>query len=112
MDVIEKYHKQGRDNLLLVPVAFTSDHIETLFELDMEYVHDAVHELGMKGVKRAEALNGSSVFARALADLVTDHLAREGANQTRELELRCPGCFKQSCIDMREFFVDGKRESM
>lgn len=109
MDVIENFHKQGKDNLLLVPVAFTSDHIETLFELDMEYVHDATHELGMKGVKRAEALNGSSVFARALADLMAEHLARGGQNHTRELELRCPGCFKQSCIDMRSLFVDGQR---
>lgn len=109
MDVIEGYGKQGRQNLLLVPVAFTSDHIETLFELDMEYVHDAVHELGMKGVKRAEALNGSSVFARALADMMSDHLAKGGKNETRELELRCPSCDKQSCIDMRSFFVDGQR---
>ena len=27
--------------MLLVPVAFTSDHIETLFELDIEYGHKA-----------------------------------------------------------------------
>ena len=29
--------KLGRKNLLLVPIAFTSDHIETLYELDFEY---------------------------------------------------------------------------
>ena len=29
--------KNGRKNILLVPIAFTSDHIETLFELDIEY---------------------------------------------------------------------------
>lgn len=36
--------KKGHKNMLLVPVAFTSDHIETLFELDLEYVADA-HEV-------------------------------------------------------------------
>ena len=29
--------KQGKKNILLVPIAFSSDHIETLFELDLEY---------------------------------------------------------------------------
>jgi len=31
----------GHKNVLLIPVAFTSDHIETLFELDIEYGHEA-----------------------------------------------------------------------
>lgn len=29
--------ERGRKNILLVPIAFTSDHIETLYELDIEY---------------------------------------------------------------------------
>jgi ferrochelatase len=32
--------KLGRKNVVLVPVAFTSDHIETLYELDLEYVKE------------------------------------------------------------------------
>jgi protoporphyrin/coproporphyrin ferrochelatase len=34
---IEGLAKNKRLNILLVPIAFTSDHIETLFELDLEY---------------------------------------------------------------------------
>lgn len=34
---IEGFAKNKKLNLLLVPIAFTSDHIETLFELDLEY---------------------------------------------------------------------------
>lgn len=30
----------GRKNILLVPIAFTSDHIETLYELDLEYIDE------------------------------------------------------------------------
>lgn len=41
IDAIKGYAKQGRGELLLVPVAFTSDHIETLFELDLEYLVEA-----------------------------------------------------------------------
>ena len=36
-EVIKSLPKRGRKNLLLVPIAFTSDHIETLYELDHEY---------------------------------------------------------------------------
>ena len=36
-DAIVGYAKKGVKNLLVIPVAFVSDHIETLFELDREY---------------------------------------------------------------------------
>jgi ferrochelatase len=32
---------KGKQNIALVPIAFTSDHIETLFELDREYIKEA-----------------------------------------------------------------------
>jgi len=32
---------KGHKNIALVPIAFTSDHIETLFELDKEYIEEA-----------------------------------------------------------------------
>jgi protoheme ferro-lyase len=32
---------KGYNNIALVPIAFTSDHIETLYELDREYIHEA-----------------------------------------------------------------------
>ena len=39
-DAIKGLGKRHND-MLLVPVAFTSDHIETLFELDLEYLEEA-----------------------------------------------------------------------
>jgi ferrochelatase len=33
--------EKGWTNIALVPIAFTSDHIETLFELDREYIKEA-----------------------------------------------------------------------
>lgn len=33
--------EKGHNDQLLVPIAFTSDHIETLFELDLEYGEEA-----------------------------------------------------------------------
>ncbi|KAI4227737.1 MAG: hypothetical protein L6R36_002157, partial [Xanthoria steineri] len=60
-------------DLVLIPIAFTSDHIETLFELDQEVIHEAKQE-GGTGVKRAESLNGSPTFIGALADVAERHL--------------------------------------
>jgi protoheme ferro-lyase len=40
---IKGFAAKGWNNIALVPIAFTSDHIETLFELDQEYIKDA-HE--------------------------------------------------------------------
>jgi protoheme ferro-lyase len=40
-DAIKGLAKKGHNNMLLVPIAFTSDHIETLFELDLEYLEEA-----------------------------------------------------------------------
>ena len=36
-EAIKGLCERGRKNILLVPIAFTSDHIETLYELDIEY---------------------------------------------------------------------------
>ena len=43
--VIESLAKMGRKNILLVPIAFTSDHIETLHELDLEYAEELAHKV-------------------------------------------------------------------
>jgi ferrochelatase len=67
----------GYRDVVLIPIAFTSDHIETLYELDLEYVKEG-KELGLS-IQRAESLNTSPIFIRALADLAKDHLnATEG----------------------------------
>jgi hypothetical protein len=46
-DSIIGFAKNGQKSLLLVPIAFTSDHIETLRELDIEYAKDVAKEVTM-----------------------------------------------------------------
>jgi ferrochelatase len=40
-DAIVGLAKQGKKDICLVPIAFTSDHIETLYELDIEVKEEA-----------------------------------------------------------------------
>lgn len=39
-DAVKGLARLGRKKAVLVPIAFTSDHIETLYELDLEYVKE------------------------------------------------------------------------
>lgn len=99
-DTVQEYVKKGQTDLILIPIAFTSDHIETLFELDQEVIHEAGHP----GVKRAESLNDSPVFIQALANVALNHL-RSGESCSRQMGLRCQGCKSERCLEQKKFFV-------
>ncbi len=67
-EAIEKAAAEGVNNLLLLPISFVSDHVETLVELDMEY-RKLAEGLGMR-YTLARALNDDPLFIEALARLV------------------------------------------
>ncbi|GCE97940.1 ferrochelatase hem15 [Zygosaccharomyces mellis] len=69
---IVEYLAPKEDGLLLVPVAFTSDHIETLFELDNEVIGDSEYK---HKIKRCDSLNGNETFIQGMAELVKEHLS-------------------------------------
>lgn len=100
-DTVTNYIKKGQTNLILIPVAFTSDHIETLYELDEEVIGESGHK---DTIKRAESLNGSPVFIQALADIAKDHLA-SGIMASKQMGLRCPGCTSEKCSASKKFFA-------
>jgi ferrochelatase len=55
--------------LLVVPIAFVSEHSETLVELDIEY-REVAEKLGVPGYFRTPAQNSDAGFINALANLV------------------------------------------
>ncbi|MFA7404873.1 MAG: ferrochelatase [Pelobacteraceae bacterium] len=61
----------GCTQLLMVPISFVTDHIETLYEIDIQYKEEAV-ALGISDFRRTEALNSSPAFISCLAELVRD----------------------------------------
>jgi len=106
-DAIKGLSENGYKNVLLIPIAFTSDHIETLYELDLEYIGELGAECGIENIHRAESLNDSPIFIQGMAELVKSHLD-ENKKCTKQLELRCPMCTNQTCWHMRKFFVNGQ----
>ncbi len=73
-DVMAALAERGVERITLVPVAFVSDHIETLHEIDIEYAEEA-HRLGIPHFGRAPALDTEPAFIDCLAALVEDALA-------------------------------------
>jgi ferrochelatase len=68
-EVVIEEAARDRVAVLVVPIAFVSEHSETLVELDVEY-KELAEKLGVPGYFRAPAQNSDAGFIDALADLV------------------------------------------
>lgn len=66
--MLRELAKKDVKNLLIVPLSFVSDHIETLYEIDILY-KELAQELGIN-LERMESLNTSPKFIEALSDIV------------------------------------------
>ncbi|XP_005373032.1 PREDICTED: ferrochelatase, mitochondrial [Chinchilla lanigera] len=104
-EAIKGLCERGRKNILLVPIAFTSDHIETLYELDIEYSQVLAKECGAENIRRAESLNGNPLFSKALADLVHSHI-QSNKLCSKQLTLSCPLCVNPVCRETKSFFTN------
>ena len=60
----------------VVPIAFVSDHVETLGEIDHEAREEA-HQLGIQQFEMTGGLNDSPKFIQALSEIVQEALAQE-----------------------------------
>ena len=67
---IEELAAKGVTSMLAVPIAFASDHLETLFEVGIEFKHLAKSK-GVEQFEVTEGLNYSEKFIDALARLVS-----------------------------------------
>lgn len=70
-EMLKKLAGSGVKNLLVIPLSFVSDHIETLHEIDMEYSKKA-WELGIAKFERMPSLNSSPKFIESLAKMVRE----------------------------------------
>jgi ferrochelatase len=68
-DTIEKLARGGEKNLLVVPIAFVTEHIETLHEINIEAREQAEH-LGVEQFEMMPAVGDSPTFIAALVDVV------------------------------------------
>jgi ferrochelatase len=75
-EMLEQLAKEGCKNVLMVPISFVSDHVETLYEIDMLY-RDMAKDFGIR-LERSPSLNCMPEFIDSLLEMVL--------KKTRELD--------------------------
>ncbi len=72
-DAIAELAKSGVKSLVVVPISFVSEHIETLQEIDIEY-REIAEEAGIETFRRVPALNTHPGFINDMAGMVIEAL--------------------------------------
>lgn len=68
-DLVRRHLQYGIKNFLMIPIAFVTDHIETLYELSVELVEDLEEEgYHFENYKVMKGLNDHPSYLKALAD--------------------------------------------
>ncbi len=73
-DALRRLGGEGVRSLLIVPIAFVTDHIETLHEIDIE-LREVAEEAGIHKYEVMYALNDTPTFIASLADVVEERMA-------------------------------------
>jgi protoporphyrin/coproporphyrin ferrochelatase len=68
LDVLRELGRSGARQVLAVPIAFVTDHVETLYEIDQLF-GEAARQAGIPHFRRTPGLNDRPTFLRALADI-------------------------------------------
>jgi len=74
--LLNELAEKGFHTILVLPISFVSDHVETLYEVDMLYSE----MMAKKGVQliRTPSLNDRPLFINALSNLVEQGLKKAG----------------------------------
>jgi protoporphyrin/coproporphyrin ferrochelatase len=86
-DAIVELAKQGVGELVVVPISFVSEHIETLEEIDIEY-RELAEEAGIHTFNRVPALDIDPTFITAVTDLVLEAAAAPSLELSQVPQMR------------------------
>jgi protoporphyrin/coproporphyrin ferrochelatase len=81
-------------HLVIVPIAFVSEHSETLVELDIEY-RELADKNGCKNYTRVPALGTNKNYILALSELILKKEKYNFDNKIYPPKARCPNNFKK-----------------
>ena len=81
-------------HIVLVPIAFVSEHSETLVELDIEYKELAIKN-GCKNYTRVAALGINEDFIEALSELIIKKNEYKLNDELYPPKVQCPSSFKK-----------------
>ena len=92
-DIIVENSKLGK-HIVLVPIAFVSEHSETLVELDIEY-KEIADTNGCKNYTRVPALGTNEDFIKAMSELIIKKNEYKLSENLYPPKIQCPSNFKK-----------------
>lgn len=93
-DEIERAGKDAQ-TLMIIPIAFVSEHSETLVELDIEY-KEVADEAGVKEYVRVDTVGEHNVFIEGLSKLISKLIETDQEEIISDEIMRiCPANFKK-----------------
>ena len=92
-EIIVENSKLGK-HIVLVPIAFVSEHSETLVELDIEY-KDLADKNGCKNYTRVPTLGTNESFIKAMSELIIKKEQYNFDNKIYPPKTHCPNNFKK-----------------
>jgi protoporphyrin/coproporphyrin ferrochelatase len=92
-DIIIENSKLGK-HIVLVPIAFVSEHSETLVELDIEY-KEIADANGCKNYTRVPALGINDDFIKAMSELIIKKNEYKINDSLYPPKIQCPSNFKK-----------------
>jgi ferrochelatase len=76
IETVERLTHEGHKNLLIIPVSFVTDHIETLHEINIEVRNHAMMH-GVRQFELMQALNDHPKFIKCLSELIQSQLSTD-----------------------------------
>ena len=73
---LDELHGAGCRHVLMAPIGFLSDHLEVLYDIDIEFRKRA-RDNGMQ-LERSAMLNATTPIVETVADVITTHLKETG----------------------------------
>ena len=76
-ETLDALHTLGHRHVLMAPIGFVSDHVEILYDIDIEFKKRA-SDMGMQ-MERIPMLNATPTLVETLTEVITSHLKESGS---------------------------------
>jgi ferrochelatase len=73
LTVVNRLAREGIEELVLVPISYVTDHLGTLYKIDIQ-LKEAAMKAGIKSLFRTESLNDDADFVDFLANLIEEKI--------------------------------------
>lgn len=73
LDHLKELHKQGIDQIIIVPLSFINENLETKYDLDTEIIPYALNEIGIKDICRIKIPESDKNLIKMFYEFIVKH---------------------------------------